>query len=153
MKSIKSEGFTFLELLIVISIISLITLLVMPRLTDPFKQAGKSDVFKVAAMLRFVRDSAILYREDLLVNFEIDRGVITYESPEGGRKFKKTLKVGSLRGLELPDRGVILEGMVSLKFTPEGYPSPFRVLFSEERSISYNPFSTALQVSASSDQG
>jgi|Deesub1362B_J571_1020462.scaffolds.fasta_scaffold00010_153 prepilin-type N-terminal cleavage/methylation domain-containing protein len=138
----KNRGFSLLEVLVVIFIISLFSAVVWPWVSSTLKEGSSSEIDHLAATLRYIRDSSAQYKKSFRVEFNFKENSVTYEVPEGRRVMKTT----TLIGIKIPSKGLIKEGELSIVFGPEGYPEPFLLYFQDTRCISYNPFSMLIEV-------
>lgn len=141
------NGFTLLELIVVIFIISLVLAVSFPSFT--LRQDGKltSDAGHIASILRYLNDSAIFTKEtyDLNINFK-DR-VLRYKGPEG----EKTERIENLSGITLQARGKVSDGEVTVFFGPAGTGESFTIHLTGEESsleIVFNALSGRVKVSA-----
>jgi general secretion pathway protein H len=81
----RSKGFSLLELIIVLIIISLLTLLVTPRLTRTISHMEvRSVAKKISAVLRFSRNNAINKNKIYQVNFDAESGLVSVQSADEG---------------------------------------------------------------------
>jgi general secretion pathway protein H len=141
------KGFTLLELIVVIFIVSLVLAVASPSFT--LRQDGKlkSDAGRIASILRYLNDSAIFTKEtyDLNINFK-DR-VVRYKSPDG----EKTERIDHLSGITLQTQGKVTEGEVTVFFGPAGTGESFTIHLTGVESsleIVFNALSGRVKVSA-----
>jgi prepilin-type N-terminal cleavage/methylation domain-containing protein len=141
------NGFTLVELIVVIFIISLVLAVSFPSFT--IRQDGKlkSDAGHIASILRYLNDSAIFTKEtyDLNINFK-DR-VVRYKGPDG----EKTERIDNLSGITLQSRGKVSDGEVTVFFGSAGMGESFTIhLTSVESSLEivFNALSGRVKVSA-----
>ena len=135
----RSDGFTLLELLVVIFIVSLVAAIVFPALrTDTGRL--REDAKKVSSILRYISDSAIATKHTYTIKFDIDKHIIEWEGPEG----KKTQSISTLQSVEVKPKGTIKEGEVKLYAGPDGFEDFIEVtLLGEETKaiVKFNPIS------------
>jgi len=82
-----SRGFSLLELVIVLLIISLLALLVTPRLTKTVSHMEvKSAAKKISAILRYCRSEAVNKNRIVQVNFDTESNLISVMSAEEGEE-------------------------------------------------------------------
>ena len=82
-----SRGFSLLELVIVLLIISLLALLVTPRLTKTIGHMEvKSAAKKISAILRYCRSDAVNKNRIVQVNFDAESHLISVMSAEEGEE-------------------------------------------------------------------
>jgi general secretion pathway protein H len=141
------NGFTLVELIVVIFIISLMLAVSFPFFT--FRQEGKlkSDAGHIASILRYLNDSAIFTKEtyDLNINFK-DR-IVRYQGPDG----EKTERIDNLSGITLQSRGKVSDGDVTVFFGPGGMGESFTIHLKGDESsleIVFNALSGRVKVSA-----
>ena len=109
-------GFTLLELLVVIFIISVVLALALPTFTGMGGNKTVSDAKRVASILRYLNDSALSTKESLTLKVDFREKVIGYNGPEG----EKSERFDSLSGVELQSRGMVTEGELFVFFSPLG---------------------------------
>jgi len=83
----RSRGFSLLELVIVLIIISLLAILVTPTLTKTISHMEvKSAAKKVSAILRYCRNDAINKNRIYQVNFDSESNLISVMSADEGEE-------------------------------------------------------------------
>jgi general secretion pathway protein H len=83
----RSRGFSLLELVIVLLIISLLALLVTPRLTKTIGHMEvKSAAKKISAILRYCRSDAVNKNRIVQVSFDTESHLISVMSAEEGEE-------------------------------------------------------------------
>ncbi len=109
------EGFTLLELAVVVFIISMLAMLVFPAF---FGTGNKitAEARKTASLLRYLNDNAIATKNTYPLKFDIPNGVLSWQGPDG----EKTERLKSLASLTLTSKGNIREGEVTVFFGPLG---------------------------------
>jgi len=112
----RREGFTLLELMVVIFIISVVLALALPTFTGMGEHKMVSDAKRIASILRYLNDSAISTKESLTLRVDFKDKVIGYNGPEG----EKAERIDSLSGVELQSRGNVTEGELFVFFSPLG---------------------------------
>ncbi len=133
-------GFTLLEMVVAVFIISLFVAMVIPS----FYRAGESrldaDARKTAALLRYLNDSAIYTKDTYPLTFDIQDRRITWKGPDG----EKTEEMKSLTGVTLPSKGEVTEGSVTVFFGPLGLAENVDVHLRVEddiMTVTFNPLS------------
>lgn len=131
----------------VIFIISLVMALSFPSFT--IRQGGKlkADAGHMASILRYLNDSAILTKENYVLNINFKDRVVRYKGPDG----EKSEKIDHLSGITLQSRGRISAGEVTVIFGPAGMGESFTIhLTSIETSleVTFNALSGRVKVSA-----
>jgi prepilin-type N-terminal cleavage/methylation domain-containing protein len=114
---INPRGFTFLELIVALFIISLITAIVLPSFAGFGERRLKSEAREVASILRFLHDSAISRKEAYWVKFDLDGNLISWKTPEGG----KTKKFDDITGVTTHSAGTVSGGAVTILVEPLGF--------------------------------
>lgn len=126
----STAGFTLLELLVVIFIISLAAGIVFPRLPDTEATKLKNSARNLGSGLRFLNDQAIVtkkaYRLHLNLNDNSTR--ITQLSPSGEElqpedQFmnRRLVEEGiDIEDVNVPSLGLVTEGEVTVSFGPGG---------------------------------
>ena len=115
----KCKGLSFLELIAVIFIISLVAALVFPVFDGPggmSERGSASDAKRVASILRYLNDLAISTKEPLHITFDLNNDSISWRSAEG----TKSEIFRSLSAVQLPSKGTVSAGQIILFFTPLG---------------------------------
>lgn len=120
---VTHAGFTFLELIIVIFIVSLVLALSLPSFTGMGESRIKSDSKRIASIIRYLNDSAISAKDTLQMKFNFKDRSLNYTGPEG----EKSESFDSLSGVELQSRGMVSEGEVIIFFSPMGALENFTV--------------------------
>ena len=112
----RMGGFTLLELMVVIFIISVVLALALPTFTGMGENKLLSDAKRIASILRYLNDSALSTKESLTLKVDFKDKVIAYNGPEG----EKSERFDSLSGVELQSRGMVTEGELIVFFSPLG---------------------------------
>lgn len=118
----ENIGFTLLELIVVIFIVSLVFALSLPSFTEIGESRIKSDAKKLASVMRYLNDSAITTKESLFLKTGLKEKVIHYNGPDGER----SERFDTISGLELQTKGMVSEGEVTIFFGPSGALESFR---------------------------
>jgi general secretion pathway protein H len=121
-----SRGFSLLELVIVLLIISLLALLVTPRLTKTISHMEvKSAAKKISAILRYCRSDAINKNRIVQVNFDTESNLISVMSADEGEEnpiMRNSYLLPKVIRMEKIEAGkTILENALpSFEFYPNG---------------------------------
>jgi general secretion pathway protein H len=115
-KKKRPSGFTLIELIIVIFIISLLSAVVLPSFYQLGADSLKTDAKKLASILRYLNDSAIYSKQTFTLKFDLSDRSLTWNGPDGD----KAEKFKDLTGLNLPSKGSVKEGQVTVIFSPLG---------------------------------
>ncbi|MBE9527697.1 MAG: prepilin-type N-terminal cleavage/methylation domain-containing protein [Proteobacteria bacterium] len=140
------RGFTLIELIVVMVIISLALAIVLPRLTSVTSANLKSDAVKLSALVRYLHEAAESKKLTYRLSFDLDRGTVGVERSQVGRspvdRSKEAVKYvpepeSALRGFALasgvefvdllaPGTGRVESGTVQILLSPAG-SMPFTV--------------------------
>jgi len=110
------KGFTLLELLVVLCLVSLLIAIVFPSLYGTEGMRLKSETKRMASVLRYLNDSAISTKEPYSLTFDFGENTISWKGPD----VDKTEQFKSLSSVELPSKGNVREGQVIVSFGPLG---------------------------------
>jgi general secretion pathway protein H len=138
-------GFTLLELLAVIFIISLFFAIAVPSFTGIGTDSVKSDAKRIASLLRYLNDNSISTKDVFEMKFRFYDKSVIYQGPEG----EKTEKIEELRGVELPSHGMVREGEVVVFFGPAGASEALSVHLGEGKdalTVELNPLSGRVKI-------
>jgi general secretion pathway protein H len=124
----RRHGFTLLELIVVVFIISLFAALVFPSFSDLTERAVKSDARKMASLLRYLNDSSIYTKKTYSLKFDLPGGSLSWEGPDG----TKTDKIKNLKSVTLQSKGEVREGEVTVFFGPLGLQENVEVHIADE---------------------
>jgi len=124
----RKKGFTLLELMVALFLISLILAIVFPSFSGLQERRLKSEARTIASLLRYLHDNAISTKETTFLKFDLKERVISWEEPEG----RKAESFESLEGLNLQSRGEVKEGQIILFFGPLGIQENITVYLRED---------------------
>lgn len=110
------KGFTLIELIVVIFIVSLFLAISVPSFTGIESNEIRAEAKMIASILRYLNDSSTNKKEELYLTVNFNDRTITYSAEEGDKK--ETVKY--LRSLFLESKGDINIGEVKVIFTPFG---------------------------------
>jgi len=122
----RSKGFSLIELIIVLIIISLLTLLVTPSLTRTVRHMEvRSVAKKISSVLRFCRSNAVNKNKIYQVHFDLEANQLSVLSGgEGGEPFvvEKSYPLPKEIQIEKTDFGKTLSeaSFPTLEFYPNG---------------------------------
>jgi general secretion pathway protein H len=125
---LPKRGFTLLELMVTLFLLSLIVAIVFPSFYGLEERRLKSEARTVASVLRYLHDSGISTKETYFLKFDLKEHVVSWEEPDG----KKTETFKSLAGLNLQSRGEVKEGQITLFFGPSGVQENITVYLRDE---------------------
>lgn len=112
----SSRGFTLIELIAVVFILSLLMVSVYPAFSRLGKGAMNAEAKRTASVLRFLNDTAVAKKETIALNFHFSTNTITWESSEGRRS--ETLEF--LTHIDTPSTGIVKDGEITFFFGPLG---------------------------------
>lgn len=121
------SGFTLLELIVVIFIVSLVLATSLPSFTRIGESRIKSDAKKLASIIRYLNDTAVSTKNNVYLKMDFRDRVVSYETPEE----KRTEKFESISGVELQSRGMVSDGEVVIFFGSSGAKESFKVYLSD----------------------
>ncbi|MDP2167878.1 MAG: prepilin-type N-terminal cleavage/methylation domain-containing protein [Thermodesulfovibrionales bacterium] len=136
----RARGFTLLELIAVIFIISLLAAVAFPSFRGTGERKLRSDARNISSMLRYLNDSAVAAKETYSVKFDIGSGAVLWEGPEG----KRTEKFKSIAALYLQSKGTVREGEVKVFAGPMGFQEHLKVHLRDgdnAMTVEFNPIS------------
>lgn len=140
-----SDGFTLLELVVVIFILSLLLAVALPSFTGMAGSATKSDAKRIASILRYLNDSAIATKDNFPMKIGISNKMISYKGPDG----EKAERFDTISGIELQSRGLVSIGEVEVLFGMSGASEGFRIFLKNDSSsvaVSLNPLSGRVRI-------
>jgi len=120
-----ARGFTLLELILCIFVLSLFLTLALPSFTGVGQRKAEADAKMAASVLRLLYDSALSRKETFTLTVDLNRKALSYQRPEGDRSETFT----SLRSVTVPSRGQLSEGEITITFTGLGIPENLRLTF------------------------
>lgn len=120
---ICNKGFTLLELILVIFILSLVLVISFPTFT--FERDGqiKSEAGRVASILRYLNDSTISTKEPYALNVNFKEKIMRYNGPDG----EKAERIDNLSRITLQSRGDVSDGELTVFFSPSGAGENFSI--------------------------
>lgn len=112
----SNTGFTLLELIVVLFVVSLIAAVVLPSFAGFGESKLNSEAREIASVLRYVSDSAGSRKETLPMKFDLDKNVVSWKEPEGD----KTRRFDDMTGITTQSLGRVSHGEVIFFFEPLG---------------------------------
>lgn len=142
---ISPEGFTLLELIFVLFLISIVAAVAFPAFA-PLREGGATaDAKRMASIIRYLHDNALAMKETFALTVDFDHNTLSFRGPDGEKK-------ESSPHLEafLPTAGpTIRSGETTVFFTPAIRMEGFTMTFGtgeETLSVRYSPLSGRTQV-------
>jgi len=120
---ICNKGFTLLELVIVIFIVSLMLAVTFPSFATLKERKLKTEAGRVASILRHLNDCAISTKETYALQVNLKQKILRFKGVED----EKTEKVETLSGMTLQSKGSISDGEVTVFFSPSGAGEHFTI--------------------------
>jgi general secretion pathway protein H len=112
----SKRGFTLLELIVVLFIISLVAAIILPSFAGFGESKLKSESREMASILRYMNDSAVSRKETFLMKFDLDEGTVYWAGPDG----EKTRRFDDMTGVTTQSKGKVSKGEITLFFGPFG---------------------------------
>lgn len=112
----SKHGFTLLELIIALFVISVVMALVLPSFTDFGERKLKSEVREMASLLRYMNDSAIARKETFFIRFDLDEGMVSWIGPDG----KREKPFDDITSITTQSTGRVSKGEITFFFEPLG---------------------------------
>jgi general secretion pathway protein H len=110
------KGFTFLELIVALFIISLVMAVVFPSFAVFGDNKLKSEAKEMASILRYMNDSAGSRKETFPITFDLDKNIVLWKGPEGEKK----KKFEDMTGVTTQSNGRVASGELTVFFSPLG---------------------------------
>ncbi len=136
----QRAGFTFLELMAVIFILSLFAAVVFPSFSVVGGSGMKSEAKRMISVLRYLNDTAISTKETCSLKIDLNSRIVSWKGPD----FEKTEAFEHISSMELQSRGKIQEGQVTVFFGPLGIQESLVIHLSdgkEKMSVELNQIS------------
>ncbi len=140
-----NKGFTLLELMVVVFVISIVLALVLPSFTGIGESRITSEAKRLASIVRYLNDSAISTKENLQMKINLGDRLINYGGPDG----EKSERFDDLSSIELQTKGAISEGEVTVFFGPLGAQESFTIYLKGDNSgmeILFNSISGRVKI-------
>lgn len=116
-------GFTLVELIIVIFIISLTTALVMPNLWNVGDRALKSEAKRISNTLMYISDEAAGKKQIYALKIDFSTDSFSYESEKESRSFRMKDNI-RFKDVIIPSLGEVSIGEIIYQFGPMGPEEP-----------------------------
>ena len=145
------HGFTLLELMVVIFIVSLVLALVLPSFTNIGESRIASEAKRLGSIVRYLNDNAISTKESQKMKINLGDKTVDYSGPDG----EKSERFDSISSIELQSKGMISEGEATIFFGPSGGIESFNINLKDDKSgmeVSFNSMSGRVQIEAIKEQ-
>lgn len=139
-KRFEESAFTFLEVVIVVFIVSVLAAVVLPSLFGSSVSGHDDDARMVASILRFAQDRALFTMNEVSVDVDLDRKTISFER-EGKEEVRK---ISSLHAVKVTSSKKKLSGTVTVVFPDSGLMERITVRLSADSGyldVICNPYS------------
>jgi len=147
---IYSKGFTLMELIVVIFIVSLMLMVSFPYFTISEGGKLKSEAALLASVLRYLNDSAVSAKETYGIKIELRQKTVSYKGPDG----EKVERIDDLSSVSLQSRGTVSDGEVIVFFTPTGASESFTIhLRGEDSAIAVSSNSLSGRIGIQPQEG
>jgi len=140
------HGFTLLELIVALFVISIVMALAMPSFTGFGERKLKSEVREMASLLRYMNDSAIARKETYFMKFALDDGMVSWTGPDGTRQ----KAFDDISGITTQATGRVSKGEITFFFEPLGTRENISVHMSDgsnEMSVTLHHLSGRVKIS------
>lgn len=147
---VSSDGFTFLELIVVLFILSLFSVLVFPKFYSLGETSIAAEAKKTASILRYLNDDAVYTKHVYPLKIGIGEGSLSWTGPDGER----SERIASLRGVNLESKGELREGEVTVFFGPSGVQESIEIILrhkDEALRVALNPVSGRVKIYADTE--
>jgi len=141
----KASGFTLLELLVVIFILSLVLAVSFPSFTGIGESRIKADAKRLGSIVRYLNDSALSTKNTLHLKVVFADKTVSYNGPDG----KKSERFDSLSGIDLQSKGLLSEGEIIIFFSPLGASESFTMRLKDDKadmSVAFNNTSGRVRI-------
>jgi general secretion pathway protein H len=142
-------GFTLLELIIVLFIVSLVAAVVLPSFTGFGETKLRSEAREMASILSYMNDSAASRKETFLMRFDLDKNMVYWKGPDG----EKTKRFDGITGVATQTAGMVSKGEITFFFEPLGIQENIEVHMSrgdKDMTITLNHLSGRVKINQSS---
>jgi len=116
-------GFTLIELIVVIFLISITTTLIIPTVWQTEKDILKTEANRISSILRYIHDEAISKKQVYLFKINFDKKIWGFEGNTISRHFEIKSTPG-IKDIMLLSRGEVSFGEVVIRFGPMGTEEP-----------------------------
>lgn len=142
----RNCGFTLLEIILVVFIVSLFTAFALPSFSNLGSAGLKNDANKLASLLRDLNDSSIYTKKEFQLSVDFREKRVSWNGPDG----EKSRELGRITAVTLPSKGVVREGQVIVFFGPLGLGENIEITLNKgehEARVSMNALSGRVKIS------
>ncbi len=147
----NSKGFTLLELVVVVFILSISAAIVFPSFSALGSAKINSDAKRIASILRYLNDTAITTKESSSLMIDLKKRLLVYSSAEG----KKEEIFNTIRSVELQSQGMVSDGEIALFYYPAGAAENINIYLSDEKAnliVAFNCLSGRVKIMGQNEQ-
>jgi len=116
-------GFTLLELMVVVFIISISMAIIAPSIWESQNDVLRNEARHLSASLRYVYDLAVSTKETSVFRFDLDKDIYAFKL-KGRMQIHRIQVDNGLQDIIIPSIGKITEGEVEIRFGPLGPEEP-----------------------------
>jgi prepilin-type N-terminal cleavage/methylation domain-containing protein len=120
---LRKTGFTLIELIVVIFIISFTMAIIMPSFWSTERDTLKIEAKRISSALRYIYDEAIGKKQTYMLSINLDNKSWSFESEKEFRSFRIKENV-EIRDIVVPSLGEVSTGEVIIEFGPMGPEEP-----------------------------
>lgn len=117
------SGFTLIELIVVIFILSIASALIIPSFMDAGEGSLKADAKRIGSALRYVYDESVSKKNNYLFRINLDDDSYGFSGESESKNFKLKDDV-FMKDILIPSMGARSEGEFIVKFGPLGTEEP-----------------------------
>ena len=125
----SSHGFSLLELIVVLFIVSLVVAIVLPSFSGFGENKLKSESREMASILRYMYDSAVSRKETFFMKFDLDTNMISWKGPEG----EKTRTFDDMTGVTTQSTRDCFKRRTDIFFRAARYPGKSHCTYEKGR--------------------
>ncbi len=145
---IGNNGFTLLELSLVILVIGMVLALVLPNLKIPKSKLDRQrDIENISQTIKYLYNLAQVKNEEILLLFDLDKNelkaISLLEGEDKEENILSTRRISSylkVQDIINSEGNKITEGITPLIFHPSGFVGPVTIHFIDEKEKSYTLF-------------
>lgn len=140
----RNKGFTFLELMLVLFIVSLFCAIVLPKFNNLLASGTLSQAGKMADLLVYVNDKALMSKDENVLSVDLENKTVGFK--DAGRD--KTMAFSLLNKVSLLS-GEVKSGTALIAVSQWGIQQPLKIYFVDNKGSStaeFNPISAKAMV-------
>ena len=145
------RGFTLLEIIVVIFIISLALAIVFPSFIGIGESRIKSEAKRLASVIRYLNDTSISTKETVAMKFNFRDKALSYKAHDE----EKAERFDSVSNIELQSKGLVSDGEVIIFFGLSGAQESFKFYLKDDKSameVTMNAMNGKVKVATSDKQ-